>query len=118
MVIALPTFDILCVSLCFVGLMMLMSVIGKTEQAVGGAGWAIITMFCMFGGGMIPVAFMPDWMQTLSHFSPVKWGIIALEGAIWRGFSLSEMLLPCGILIGIGAVSFVVGVRILSRQET
>jgi ABC-2 type transport system permease protein len=108
---------IVCVSSCFVGLMMLMSVIGKTEQAVGGAGWAIITVLCMFGGGMIPLAFMPGWMQSLSNFSPVKWGILALEGAIWRGFTLSEMLVPCGILLGIGAVAFAAGATILSRER-
>ena len=60
---------------------------------------------------------MPDWMLRLSNFSPVKWGIIALEGAVWRGFSLPEMLLPCGILIAVGVVCFLLGVRKLSWGE-
>ncbi len=56
-------------------------------------------------------------MQTISHFSPVKWGILALEGAIWRGFSPADMLLPCGVLLALGAVTFVAGAAILSRER-
>jgi ABC-2 type transport system permease protein len=48
-------------------------------------------------------------MTTLSQASPVKWSILALEGAIWRGFTPSEMLLPCTILIAVGGVCLVVG---------
>lgn len=108
---------VFCVALCFVGLMMLMSVLGKTEQAVSGSGWAIITLLCMFGGGMIPLAFMPSFMQKLSHISPVKWGILAIEGAVWRGFTLNEMLMPCGVLLGIGVASFAIGASVLSRDN-
>jgi len=68
-----------CASLCFVGLMMLISTLGKTEQSVGGAGWAILMVMAMFGGAMMPLAFMPSWMRNISHFSPVKWGILAME---------------------------------------
>ena len=45
----------------------------------------------------------------------MKWGILALEGALWRGFSLYEMLLPCGILIGVGVVGFAIGARVFAR---
>lgn len=106
-----------CTAAGFVGIMMFISVLGRTEQSVSGAGWAIIVVMCMFGGGMIPLAFMPSFMKTISHFSPVKWGILALEGAVWRGFSFTEMLLPCGILLGVGAVSFALGAKILSRAD-
>ncbi|MBD3170431.1 MAG: ABC transporter permease subunit [candidate division Zixibacteria bacterium] len=108
---------VICSGLCFVGIMMGISVLGKTEQAVGGAGWGILLIMAMFGGGMIPLAFMPSWMLTISHISPIKWGILALEGAIWRGFSFTEMLLPLGVLLGFGIVSFVIGIFVLSRYD-
>ncbi len=107
----------LSVAICFVGLMMLVSVLGKTEEAVAGAGWAIIVVMCMFGGGMIPLVFMPAFMVPISNFSPVKWGIYALEGAIWRDFTFQQMLLPCSILITIGVVSFAVGARVFARRS-
>lgn len=108
---------VVCLSLSMVGLMMLMSVIGRTEQAVGGAGWAIIVLASMLGGGMIPLAFMPEWMAPLSNVSPAKWAILSLEGAIWRGFTLRQMLVPCGVLLAIGAGCFAMGLGVLSRQR-
>lgn len=103
------------VAVCFVGVMMLMSVIGKTEEAVGGAAWGANLVMAMFGGGMIPLAFMPGFLRTLSNFSPVKWGILALEGAIWRDFTLAELMFPCLVLIGIGAAAMTLGSLILAR---
>ena len=98
--------------IAFVGIMMLLSVLGKTEQAASGIGWAVLLVFSMLGGGMIPYFFMPGWMRTLSNVSPVKWSILAMEGAVWRGFSATEMLLPCGILVAVGAAFFSIGVRV------
>jgi ABC-2 type transport system permease protein len=66
---------------------------------------------------MIPLIAMPDWMLTVSHVSLIKWAVLALEGAIWRGFGPADMLLPCGILLTAGIVSFAAGSRMLQRFE-
>lgn len=95
----------------FVGVMMLLSVLGKTERAASGIGWAVLLVFAMIGGGMLPLFFMPDWLKALSSISPIKWGILALEGAIWRDFSFGELLQPYLVLSGFGLVSFFIGVR-------
>lgn len=108
---------VLCVAVGFVGIMMLLSTLGKTEAAAGGIGWAVMLVFAMLGGGMLPLAFMPAWMAPLSNISPVKWSILAMEGAIWRGFSLADMALPCGILLAIGAVGFALGSRLFDWSE-
>lgn len=107
----------LCIATAFVGISMLMSVIGRTEEAVGGAAWGANTIMAMFGGSMIPLAFMPSVMRPLSQASPVKWSILALEGAIWRGFTLAEMFLPCAILVAIGAVCLMLGAVRLSKMN-
>lgn len=108
---------VLASAFCFSGLMMTISVLGKTEQAVGGSGMAIMLIFAMIGGGMIPLFIMPGFMQAISHFSPVKWSIIAAEGAIWRGFSFAEMATPLGILCAVGLVGFAVGVTLMRRYD-
>jgi ABC-2 type transport system permease protein len=109
-------FAALSIAFCFVGIMMLMSVIGKTEESVSGAAWSANMLMAMFGGGMVPLLFMPTFMKTLSNLSPVKWSILALEGSIWRGFTLGEMIVPCAVLISIGAVCLTIGTRVLSRS--
>lgn len=107
-----------CTISCFAGFMMFVSTLGRTEQSVGGAGWAMLMIMAMLGGGMIPLFVMPPWLQSVSHFSPVKWGIYALEGAIWRHFTLLEILGPCLILLAIGLIFFSLGVLMLRRQES
>jgi ABC-2 type transport system permease protein len=101
----------------FVGVMLLLSVLGKTERAASGVGWAVMLVFAMIGGGMLPLFFMPDWLKALSSISPIKWGILALEGATWRDFSFGELLQPYLILSGFGLVSFGIGVRLFRWSE-
>jgi ABC-2 type transport system permease protein len=100
-------------STAFVGVMMLIASLGKTEDVASGIGWAIMMPMSMLGGAMVPLIAMPAWMITAGHVSPIKWAILALEGAVWRGFGPTDMLLPCGILLAVGAVTFGVGVRAL-----
>jgi ABC-2 type transport system permease protein len=107
----------LAVAACFVGLMMVVAVLGRTEQSAGALGWAIMIPMSMFGGGMIPLFVMPSWMQVVSNASPVKWGILALEGATWRGFSPSEMALPLAVLLLVGASGFALGVRMFRGDD-
>jgi ABC-2 type transport system permease protein len=60
---------------------------------------------------------MPGWMQTASNVSPVKWGILALEGGIWRGFTLAEEARPCGVLVAVGVAGFAFGSMVLAKRD-
>lgn len=110
------TVALICVSVCFVGIMMLLAVIARRTGS-GQIGWSILLVLTMAGGGSIPLFVMPGWLQQASGISPVKWGILAIEGGLWRGSGFADMVLPCGILVGVGVLSFVVGSRGFSRDE-
>lgn len=97
---------VLCGAICFAGLTMAFSVIGKTEGGTSGVSWGAMLPMSLLGGVMFPLFLMPQWMQYLSNVSPMKWALLALEGAVWRGFTFLEMLLPCGVLVLIGAAAF------------
>ena len=104
-------------AIAFVGIMMVISVMGRSQRGVSGLGWAAMMAMSMTGGGMIPLFAMPPWMQSASQVSPVRWAIIAIEGAIWRDFTAQQMLLPCAVLVAIGLVGFAVGVRVFRWTE-
>jgi len=108
---AMLTLAGLSAAVCFVGFMMLIASLGKTEQTASGAGWAILMPLSMLGGAMVPQFVMPQWMQTAGMVSPIRWVILAIEGGIWRRFTLNEMLLPCAILVSVGIVCFIAGTR-------
>lgn len=99
----------LCTGLAFGGLMLALAVVSPTERAATGIGWGVLTLLAMIGGGTIPLTAMPPWLESLSRISPFSWAVTAVEGSIWRGFSVNEMLAPCASLLALGAFFFVVG---------
>jgi ABC-2 type transport system permease protein len=103
---------------CFTGLMMLVSVLGRSPQSVSGAGWAIMILMAMTGGGMIPLIAMPAWMQSLSNWSLVKWVVLGVEGAVWRGFGWGEMARVLAVPVAAGLVAMGIGARALQRSES
>jgi ABC-2 type transport system permease protein len=98
-------------AICFVGFMMLVASLGKTEQSASGAGWAILMPLSMVGGAMVPTFVMPAWVQSISFISPIRWTMLAIEGGVWRQFTIAEMATPCAILIGVGLACFALGTR-------
>jgi ABC-2 type transport system permease protein len=113
----LYTLGIVCIGLCFVGIMMAIATIGTTEEAVGGAGWGVLLILTMIGGGMVPLLFMPPWLVTISKLSPVRWSVWSMEGAIWRGLGFGQLLPAYAVLIGVGLVAFMFGVRVFRKRE-
>jgi len=108
---------IVCAAFCFTGVMMLVSTLGRTHQSVSGAGWAIMLVMSMTGGGMIPLIAMPAWMQSISNFSLVKWAVLSVEGAVWRGFGWGEMLPVLAVPIAAGLVGIALGTRALQASD-
>jgi len=96
---------------------MFVCVLGKSEQSVSGASWGLMTVMAMFGGGMVPLFVMPEWMRAVSHVSPVKWAIVALEDALWRGCSLAELAGPVAALLAFGAAFVLLGLWRFGRME-
>ncbi|MEO1007968.1 MAG: ABC transporter permease [Planctomycetota bacterium] len=105
------------VALCFVGVMMLLAALGTSEASGSALSWGVLLTMAMIGGGAIPLTFMPGWLREIGHVSPVKWGILAIEGGLWRDFSPAAMALPIGMLLGIGALCFAAGAAIFARRE-
>lgn len=103
-------------AVCFTGIMMTASNLGRTEAAVAGSSWGLMMPFAMIGGGMIPLIAMPKWLVAASKFSFFSWAIRSVEGALWRGFTLADMLGPCAVLLAIGAAFFTLGVVLFRRS--
>lgn len=102
---------------CFTGLMLAVSVLGRTPASVSGAGWALMLLLSMTGGGMVPLIAMPEWMQAVSDFSLVKYAVISVEGAVWRGFGWGEAAPALGVLIGGGLLGAAIGIRVLRTDR-
>jgi ABC-2 type transport system permease protein len=108
---------LLAVSFAFSGIMMLLAVLGRSKTSPGQLAWGVILIMAITGGGMLPLVFMPEWLVAVSHFSPVKWGILVIEAGVWRGLGPAEMILPLGVLAMVGVAGFVTGARAFVMSE-
>jgi ABC-2 type transport system permease protein len=70
------------------------------------------------GGGWWPLAFVPSWMQTVGHLSPVAWCLDALNALVFFQGTLVDVLLPVGALVVFAALCFIFGVRKLDYQPS
>lgn len=108
---ALLALALACTAIGFVGVMTLLAVLGRRTQSAAGLSWAVLMVTAMLGGGMLPLFMMPSWLQTIATASPVAWALTAIEGAVWRGFSLAELALPCAALVVLGVGCLAIGTR-------
>ncbi len=104
-------------AVAFAGLMMLLAVVGRGRTAPGQAAWAILLTAAVTGGAMLPLAFMPGWMDAISVASPVRWAILSIENGVWRSPSGVGVVVPLLVAIGIGVVGFISGGLVFARER-
>jgi ABC-2 type transport system permease protein len=102
---------------CFVGITQLLSVLGRSEQAVAGAGWSVLIVLAMSGGAMVPAVLMPNWLRALSAYSPVRWGVDALQGATFRAQGWAELAPPLLSLFSAGLGCFALAALVMRLRE-
>src|SRR5262249_34102772 len=107
---------VLC-AVAFVGVMMVVAGLSKSEGSAAGMGRALVLVLAMIGGGTVPVFILPRWVQTASLASPFRWANMSVEAALWRGLSWTEFLPIAAVLIGCGVVGFVIGSAALRWSE-
>ncbi|MFC2101009.1 ABC transporter permease [Bacteroidota bacterium] len=76
--------------------------IAKTQEQSNGFGAVSVIIFAVLGGLWVPIFVMPDYMQTLSNFSPLYWClesfyILFLKGGNWS--DLNKTILPLAAFI-------------------
>jgi len=101
---------------CFTGIMAAISTLGATEQSVAGAGWGTLLVLGMVGGIMVPRMIMPAWLASIGAFSPVRWGLLALEHTLWRGGNVQDWLVPSASLTLLGVLGLCGGAWVLRRS--
>jgi ABC-2 type transport system permease protein len=102
-------------SIGFSGLMMVIAGISKSEGAAGGMGRGVVIMLALIGGGSVPLFILPPLVQKIASVSPFKWASQAIEGAVWRGYTFHDMLLPVGVLLGMGVIGYAIGASAMKR---
>jgi ABC-2 type transport system permease protein len=82
------------------GLGLLVASIGKTEAQINSLSVLFAITLGALGGMMVPTFVMPEWMKTLSLFTPHAWALAGFHDVIVRGLGASEVLPEAGVLLG------------------
>jgi len=76
----------------------------------------LILILSVVGGSMVPRFFMPEWLRDLGWLTPNTWVLEAYSGIFWRGATVSDLLLPCILLLVIGLVGLG-GAQVLAARR-
>jgi ABC-2 type transport system permease protein len=70
------------------------------------------------GGGWWPLLFVPGWLRTLGHLSPVAWCLDAFNAVMMNGAPWQAVLVPTAVLLLFAGVFFSLGVVGFDFQQT
>lgn len=84
--------------LAAIGLGLLLGTIAKTQEQSAPFGATFVVILAALGGVWVPVFVMPKAMQTLSHISPMNWGLNAFYDVFLRNGSFSDILPEISLL--------------------
>jgi ABC-2 type transport system permease protein len=89
------------------GLGLFVASMGKTEAQVNGFSVLLAITLAALGGMMVPTFIMPDFMKTLSFFTPHAWALAGYHDILIRGLGVKEVLREAEVLLGFASLFFV-----------
>lgn len=85
--------------LAAIGLGLLLGTIARTQEQSAPFGATFVVILAAMGGVWVPVFIMPKFMQTLSHISPMNWGLNAFYDVFLRNASFLDILPEIALLL-------------------
>jgi ABC-2 type transport system permease protein len=79
--------------LCMLGAGLLISTVSSTQQQAMVTAFFFIMPAITFSGFGFPISTMPQWLQYLTYFSPLRYFLVVLRGTYLKGVGL-EILWP------------------------
>ena len=85
--------------LAAIGFGILLGTLTDTQEQSAPLGATSVVILAAIGGIWVPVFMMPDFMQTVSKFSPMNWGLNAYYDIILRDAGYVQVLPKIGLLL-------------------
>lgn len=96
---------------------LMMSGFVKTQAQLGAIVPVVLTSTSMLGGCMWPLDIVNNKaLLFLAELTPQKWAMQGIEGIASKGMGFEAAVLPTVVLMGMGAVFFAAGVKILKTE--
>lgn len=79
-------------------------------------GTVVTLVFAALGGNFVPAQNFPPFLQQLSKITITRWGLDGFSDLTIRGLGAEAVLLETAVLLGIGAVFFVLALSLFHRR--
>lgn len=107
------------VAMAATGYGLLIAVFFKTPQQALAFGSISVVILAAIGGVWVPVFIMPEFMQTISPWSPMNWGLTAFNNLFLRNSATAAVLPDVFRLLGFSAATLALSVLVhRSRNVT
>ena len=90
--------------------------ISTTRKQAEGMSTIVILLMSAIGGSMIPIFFMPVFMQKIAVISLNYWAIQAFFDVLGRDASFVQVITKIGVLIGIGTTMMAISASLFKRN--
>jgi ABC-2 type transport system permease protein len=96
---------------------MLLASLAKTRAQLGAISTLLILTMSSIGGSMFPRYLMSDAMQKAGQFTLNSWAIDGFTKVFWRDQAVTALWPQVAVLLGAGAVLFLLARRFARRWE-
>ena len=102
-------------ALSMTGLMGFLFALVRTREQSNVLVPLVLLVFAMLGGSMFPYENLPGLLQMLGQYSPNRWAVLALEGAV-HSKPLLVFMRPVAALAVLGTLGCGLGCFLLERR--
>ena len=88
----------------------------KTRKQIEGMSTIVVLLMSAIGGSMMPIFFMPAFMQQIAKLSVNYWSIQGFFDIFWRDLTTLEIAPKALILFGIGFVLILFSIRAFRKN--
>ncbi len=107
---------LLVVAIVAVALGNLCIAITKTSSEASMISNAIIMLFAMLGGCFVPMEMLPDFVNKIAYFTPVKWAMMSITD-LQQGISFEYIIKNLGIMLLFALTFLTITAYSTSRKE-
>lgn len=103
-------------SFCAVSYGILIGTLFNSSTQALPVGAISVVILSAIGGVWVPVEVLPPVLKHISVISPMRWGLEGINNVLLRNCSFSDILLPCGILLGSSLITILLSWIIEKRR--
>jgi ABC-2 type transport system permease protein len=104
------------VSMAAISMALALASLVRTSAQAATIGPVVNILMAALGGVMVPKFVMPDFMQKISGFSPMNWGLEGMLDVMLRGSDMAGVMQPVSRLMGFAVLMFLAAVLLFRRR--